>query len=731
MKRILLTATLLLTAAAQAQFPVPPVRNVAQYRDGVLTPGVGTANLHADVDVTGDGVADIVGCAGNAAFVVARKGNGYGTAWYGPPEKCHAVTVGDTTNNGTMRVVVGSDDPGANNRTYVQYYNPASYQRDFYAGYTPAGMTGGVKDMAMANIDGDSDNEVLVLFENGLAVYNARTNLPDYQTDLLGGTALRVANVDDDPAPEIVINGPTGRIIDPGNWLAGREYPGGFGTAMKLGNVDGDAEAEIVFGSGTKVTIVNGDDLSSSFFNTPGTVTALTVADGKIAVGEPGLVSYYTPAGAKLWSVASPVSRITDISAGDVDGDGAIEIVFGAATDTAGLLAIASNGQVEKSFADERGPYVPDVADLDRDGRAEIIVGSSHAVRVLDYATREVKGRLALPAPAPNVLDLRIGQLDGDAALEIVVQGKRDGSPSGLSVFDGVTHALEWSSQPQGASTGYMAGTLHVKNVDSDAVDEIIVAYDSSVYVFNGASDAGLWISPAASTLIRTVTVGDVDLNNTVDIAATDQFGTTVYSRHFNTSRAVHVARFPNASAAGNGSLLVIDDQGYWTMFRSDSTQAWTQHYPNNFTRRRVSVETVLGKNFIFFYGSTYFGNFELYSVPVEAWQEPIAYRTGNGADIRHMRFASLPGSAQPLLLRGYVDGYEIDAADTKDTPRGDVNLDGTMTDVDLDALARYFFADGPGIPLAANVNGNLPIDGYDLFYLINYRKGTGPAPVP
>lgn len=732
MKRIqLLAATLLLTAVAEAQFAVPPVRGIGQYRGGTLTAGVGTANLHADVDVTADGIADIVGCAGNAAFVLARKGSGYATAWYGPPEKCNAVTVGDAVNNGAMRVIVGSNDAGVGDRTFVQSYDPTSYQRIFYASYTPAGMTGGVKDMVIADIGGDRDTEVLVLFGNGLVVFDARTMIAEYQTDMLGGTELRVANVDDDAAVEVVINGPTGRIIDPGNWLAGREYPGGFGTAMKLGNVDGDAEAEIVFASGNRVTIVNGDDLTNSFFTTPNSITALAVTEGKIAVGEPSLVSLYTPAGTKLWSVASAVSRITDISAGDVDGDGATEIVFGASTDTAGFLAIASSGQIEASFADERGPYLPDVADLDRDGRAELVVGSSHAVRILDYASHDLKGTLPLPAPAPNVLDLRIGQLDGDSALEIVVQGKRDGAPAALFVFDGATRVLEWSSQPDGASNGYMAGTLHVKNVDSDAVDEIIVAYDSTLYVFNGASDAGLWISPAASTLIRSVTAGDIDLNGSVDIAVTDQFGTTIYTRALNTSRPVNVSRFPTLSAAGNGSLLVIDNLDYWTMHRSDYTPAWTQQYANGATRRRISLETILGRTFLFFSASTAFGNSDLYSLPVEAWQDPVAYRSGLGADIRHMRFASLPGSAQPLLLRGYVDGYEIDAADTKETPRGDVNLDGTMTDLDLDAFARYLYADGPGIPVSANVNGSLPIDGYDLFYLINYRKGTGPAPVP
>ncbi|HEX6160092.1 MAG TPA: hypothetical protein VF111_07995, partial [Thermoanaerobaculia bacterium] len=639
--------------------------------------------------------------------------------------------LSDPRKLGYSRIVVAAHSNPDQGRVTLSYFNPRTYQPDFYTSAVPSEITGQIRDVVGGPFyAGSNEESVVVLYDNHLVVFGSHGHASfDFE---VGGTEARMANVDDEANRELVINGPTvGRIFDPGSWLTPREYPGGFGTMMKLGNVDADARAEIVFGAGNKVTIVNGEDLSSTTFTTAGTITAIAVIDGRIAVGEAGLVSYYTPAGVKLWSVSSPISRITEISGGDVDGDGVVEIVFTAASDTAGMIGVAANGQIETTIADERGPYVPDVADLDRDGRAEIVVGSSRAVRILDYVTRASKGTLPFPAPVPNVLDLRIGQLDGDPAYEIVVHGRRDGLPAGLWVFDGATRVLEWSSEPTAASNGYMAGTLHVKNLDSDPVDEIIVAYDSSVYVFSGASDAELWISPAASTLIRTVTVGDVDSNGSIDIAATDQFGTTVYTRALNSSRPVPQTRFPNASAAGSGSLLVIDDLGYWTMFRSDGSQAWTQQFTNNNDRRRVQLESVFGKNVIFFTWRDYYGRFDLYGVPAEAWTQPVSYWTGDGVDTRHVRMATLPGTNQPLLLRGYVDAWSIDAADTKDIVRGDVNLDGTTTDVDIDVLARYLYGDGPGIPHSANVNGTLPIDGADLVYLINYRKGTGPAPRP
>jgi hypothetical protein len=61
--------------------------------------------------------------------------------------------------------------------------------------------------------------------------------------------------------------------------------------------------------------------------------------------------------------------------------------------------------------------------------------------------------------------------------------------------------------------------------------------------------------------------------------------------------------------------------------------------------------------------------------------------------------------------------------------PRGDADSDGTVTDADMDALAAFLYGNRTAAQPAADVNADGAIRADDLFYLINYRRGTGAPP--
>jgi hypothetical protein len=91
--------------------------------------------------------------------------------------------------------------------------------------------------------------------------------------------------------------------------------------------------------------------------------------------------------------------------------------------------------------------------------------------------------------------------------------------------------------------------------------------------------------------------------------------------------------------------------------------------------------------------------------------------------------FADLDADGRPELLAGSSWNVLVSALGFPSEPRGDADADGIVTDADIDALAAYFYGNRAGARPAEDVNADGAIRPDDLFYLINYRRGTGAAP--
>jgi hypothetical protein len=78
------------------------------------------------------------------------------------------------------------------------------------------------------------------------------------------------------------------------------------------------------------------------------------------------------------------------------------------------------------------------VVDLDASGSLSAIACGSYGMSILDYAT----GTVVAAIPAARCLNLDVGQLDLDAALEIAI----DFYPDGTTVLDGATLEVQWST---------------------------------------------------------------------------------------------------------------------------------------------------------------------------------------------------------------------------------------------------------------------------------------------
>jgi predicted outer membrane repeat protein len=74
--------------------------------------------------------------------------------------------------------------------------------------------------------------------------------------------------------------------------------------------------------------------------------------------------------------------------------------------------------------------------------------------------------------------------------------------------------------------------------------------------------------------------------------------------------------------------------------------------------------------------------------------------------------------------------GSMCDAGAIEKTLSGDVNLDGSVTVLDVFALINYLFAAGATPAGVSNVNGDSLVSVLDVFYLINFLFASGPVPV-
>jgi hypothetical protein len=219
-----------------------------------------------------------------------------------------------------------------------------------------------------ADIDNDGAGELVCLGSNGLylaptqlTVLDAKTMTLKWQSGVLnGGTSMAIGNVDADPALEIVTS--DGFVFDGATHQNQWAYGAGFGSIIDVGDVTGDGIAKIIgVDSTTGAVKVFSATLKSPIWQiTTGSISgtsALKVAnlDGigpaeiLLGDGQWGNVSVYRyDATANTAVVVSQTNSLGDgvsaIGAGDVDGDGAKELIWGSDYYSSGpdTLAIAS-----------------------------------------------------------------------------------------------------------------------------------------------------------------------------------------------------------------------------------------------------------------------------------------------------------------------------------------------------------------------------------------------------
>ncbi|MCB1183046.1 VCBS repeat-containing protein [bacterium] len=398
--------------------------------------------------------------------------------------------------------------------------------------------------LAVGDVDGDGDKEIIlatsqvyIWHHDGLELLDGDSDSQTLGpfTDFAAGTLLNpagiaLANLDGVPGMEIIVSerDPLEQIHvfrKDGTELPGwpRSMTGVPGSKWNwatpaVGDIDGDGEDEIV------VNTLNGRVWA---WNADGT----EVNDGDANPATIGVL--YVRAGADFeWSRSGPALC-------DLDGDSAMDIVFGTKNDSTGLrriMAIHWDGSDVAGF-----PYVaqgpingdPAIGDIDGDGDWEIVAYDRFGrVYVVHHDGTDYPGfpkATGVTASDAWVGCPALGDMDGDGMLEIVYTPNQTGLSSKLIIMDtdyaGGTSGSYLSGFPVDLP-GSSEGSPILADIDGDASPDILhgigggdesAPYNLYAYHADGTLIDGFPIT-LTGPLMPSVTVTDIDNDLDVDI---------------------------------------------------------------------------------------------------------------------------------------------------------------------------------------------------------------------
>ncbi|WP_224372617.1 FG-GAP-like repeat-containing protein [Hyalangium versicolor] len=241
----------------------------------------------------------------------------------------------------------------------------------------------------------------------------------------------------------------------------------------------------------------------------------------------------------------------------DVDADGHSEAVISAGSYW--YIASSQGKEYVQRWVSSNGLSISAlrVAQFDADPALEIFVANGNQLQVYDGATLTVQKTLTLPSSVAT--GLTVADVDADGALELVFSDATYFSNSTLFILDANTGAVEFRGTNMGGSS------FAVGQVDGDAALEIVV---NTGTVVDGQSRAVEWNNP--DTFGGIVRVGDLDGDGLDEIVAGYAWttGLRVYqgdTRQLSYSVPVfNLAAVRVADVEGDGTQEIVYGDAQW-----------------------------------------------------------------------------------------------------------------------------------------------------------------------
>ncbi|MGB2867085.1 MAG: FG-GAP-like repeat-containing protein [Bacteroidota bacterium] len=344
-----------------------------------------------------------------------------------------------------------------------------------------------------------------------------------------------------------------------------------FGVA--LGDIDGDGQADLVvtnFNSGSVSVFRNTSVPGSITFDTrlsfaTGTKPPIVAigdmdCDGKLDLvvtnnGSNSVSVFRNTSASGSITFATRVDFTTGtnppkVAIGDIDGDGKPDLsvvnynsstisVF-RNTSSPGLVTFAS----KVDFTPGSFPEGVAIADMDGDGKPDLIVANAGSATVSVFRNTSSPGSIASDSFAPSVdsttgaypVDVATGDIDGDGKLDLVVTNNssntvsviRNTSSPGLISFNAKVDFM----------TGWNPYIVAIGDMDGDGKPDLAVANFSgnSVSVLRNTSSPGSVTSGSFNATVDFTTgtgpygvaIGDLDGDGRPDLATANELGNSV-----------------------------------------------------------------------------------------------------------------------------------------------------------------------------------------------------------
>lgn len=511
--------------ATWAAPPAGPVfRQIGHNVDAFGDAGTGQI---AVADVDHDGTDDLVfgAVATNPIlFVVGKTASGslgFKQALVRP------VSDGPSFNNFYARVLAWRRGPGTqivtvtrNGKAEIFGDWPLTEQRSF-------SIANDAVAAAIGDVNHDQADELLVLTSLTLTAYDLGSGTKEWSLSMNDGTDVAVAQLDNDPALEVIVAGTTpGQVIDGATLATDWSYIDGFGTQLATGTFLASGEPRWVgYGSNDAFTVFGANPWSPRW-DYPTVSNYGVIASGDIDGS--GIDSIlYSYGGVRVVDPATQQERLTipyagyaieAIAVADFNGDGLPDIAFtgNPYPDDVPTIVVAdaTSDQILWQYVRSGQSRVTAVGDVDGDGRDEVVNASSGHIYILDFQTGAREWRSPNSTGNNDPFEIQASRIAlvphvNRPGMDIVLAGTQDqyGHFGKIVVIDGATRSLVrqigyWQSPilSSRAITG-----LAIMDYDEDGADDYVVATQptdsgasgAKLHVFSGASGALLWQSVA------------------------------------------------------------------------------------------------------------------------------------------------------------------------------------------------------------------------------------------
>jgi hypothetical protein len=208
------------------------------------------------------------------------------------------------------------------------------------------------------------------------------------------------------------------------------------------------------------------------------------------------------------------------VAVGDLEGDGGIDVVAIAVPKVL-VLDPRSLGQPRRETTTAHEFRDIAIGNVDADPAKEIVAVSSYSTIVFDAATMVVEWAAA----GYGGSDLRIADVDGNAANEIIVNGETG------YVLDATAQTLKWEHEGGfgGGGAGY-GNSWTTGNADADAKDEILFADGSTMNILS--ADTFTTVTWAVDPYVTALAVGDADGDGTNEVVIAHGWYAGIHGRN-------------------------------------------------------------------------------------------------------------------------------------------------------------------------------------------------------